>query len=40
MLELARPTPGFLTVTETKDLLDVIRERAIAEWGEKNGGQN
>ena len=36
MLELARPTPGFVTVTETKDLLDVVRSRAIARWGERH----
>ncbi len=36
MLQLARIIqPGFLTVTETKDLLDVIQRRAILQWGEK-----
>ncbi|NJP12691.1 MAG: hypothetical protein HC866_27180 [Leptolyngbyaceae cyanobacterium RU_5_1] len=36
MLELAPSKIGFLTVTRTKDLLDVVRKRAIAHWGEKN----
>ncbi len=36
MLELARLAPGFVTVTETKDLLEVVRCRAIARWGEKH----
>ena len=40
MLKLERPTPGFVTVTETKDLLDVIRSRAIARWGNGIGNQN
>ncbi len=35
MLELARLQPGFLTVTATKDLLDVIQKRATLQWGEK-----
>ena len=34
MLQLARLQPRFLTVTETKDLLDVIQRRATLQWGE------
>lgn len=35
MLELARPVAGFLPVTSTKALLEVIQRRAITQWGEK-----